>query len=179
MIETRLRRASSISASAPSIVPTRLSMSTTALEAGETGWGIVGVSLRSADTRDALSPQDGLYTLAVRSSGGRRAARYRLDRARYWWRRKTREPCLQPLPDPRTRIVTLTITEKAYLRAAGGGLDTAHPDISQRPGEGRNCRRPAWLSGGGASAVDALPASRPSPCSAATISRPMARRCTV
>ena len=39
------------------------------LAAGETGWGIVGVSLRSPDTRDALSPQDGLYTLAIRSSG--------------------------------------------------------------------------------------------------------------
>src|SRR5918996_2044564 len=37
------------------------------LAAGETGWGIVGASLRSTDTRDALAPQDGLYTLAVRS----------------------------------------------------------------------------------------------------------------
>src|ERR1700754_1380531 len=40
------------------------------LASGETGWGIVGASLRSADTRDALGPQDGLYTLAVRDSGG-------------------------------------------------------------------------------------------------------------
>src|SRR5438445_12617276 len=39
------------------------------LVAGETDWGIVGVSLRSPDTRDALAPQDGLYTLAIRSSG--------------------------------------------------------------------------------------------------------------
>ncbi|TIV04689.1 MAG: mannitol dehydrogenase family protein, partial [Mesorhizobium sp.] len=31
--------------------------------------------------------------------------------------------------DPRIRIVTLTITEKAYLRAADGSLDGAHPDI--------------------------------------------------
>ena len=31
--------------------------------AQETGaWGICGVSLRSADVRDRLSPQDGLYT---------------------------------------------------------------------------------------------------------------------
>jgi fructuronate reductase len=40
------------------------------LAAGETDWGIVGASLRSADTRDALSPQDGLYTLAVQDSSG-------------------------------------------------------------------------------------------------------------
>jgi fructuronate reductase len=36
------------------------------LAAGDTSWGIVGASLRSPATRDALKPQDGLYTLAVR-----------------------------------------------------------------------------------------------------------------
>ena len=36
------------------------------LSAGETDWGIVAASLRSPQTRDALQPQDGLYTLAVR-----------------------------------------------------------------------------------------------------------------
>jgi hypothetical protein len=36
------------------------------LAAGETSWGIIAASLRSADTRDALAPQDGLYTMAVR-----------------------------------------------------------------------------------------------------------------
>src|SRR5690349_5502353 len=40
------------------------------LAAGETEWGIVGASLQSASTRDALQPQDGLYTLAVRGSDG-------------------------------------------------------------------------------------------------------------
>lgn len=43
--------------------------------AGETGdhlgWGIVGVSLRSADTRNALAPQRGLYTVATRDADGR------------------------------------------------------------------------------------------------------------
>src|SRR5262245_53849271 len=37
---------------------------------GATDWGIVGASLRSTETRDALAPQDGLYTLAVRSGEG-------------------------------------------------------------------------------------------------------------
>ena len=36
------------------------------LSAGETGWAICGASLRSAETREALQPQDGLYTVAVR-----------------------------------------------------------------------------------------------------------------
>ena len=34
------------------------------LASGDNRWGILGVSLRSADTRDALQPQDGLYTVA-------------------------------------------------------------------------------------------------------------------
>src|SRR5690606_37448329 len=40
------------------------------LASGDKSWGIAGVSLRSADTRDALEPQDGLYTLAVRDGSG-------------------------------------------------------------------------------------------------------------
>ena len=42
------------------------------LAAGERDWGIVGASLQSASTRDALAPQDGLYTLAERGSDGER-----------------------------------------------------------------------------------------------------------
>lgn len=98
------------------------------LAAGETDWGIVGVSLRSADTRDALAPQDGLYTLAVRSSDGESL---RVVGSILSMLVAPDHPgaVLAALTDPRTRIVTLTITEKAYLRAAGGGLDAVHADI--------------------------------------------------
>lgn len=98
------------------------------LAAGETEWGITGVSLRSPDTRDALAPQDGLYTLAIRSSGGEQL---RVIGSIGSMLVAPEDPgaVLAALTDPHTRIVTLTITEKAYLRAAGGGLDTAHPDI--------------------------------------------------
>ena len=41
-----------------------------ALEPG--AWGICGVSLRSADVRDRLSPQDGLYTAVEKSPSGTR-----------------------------------------------------------------------------------------------------------
>src|SRR6478609_3095081 len=40
------------------------------LAGGALEWGIVGASLRSPETRDALAPQDCLYTLAVRSDAG-------------------------------------------------------------------------------------------------------------
>ena len=49
--------------------------------ARDPSWGIVAASLRSPDTYDALEPQDGLYTLSVRSAGGRGAAGHRLDLA--------------------------------------------------------------------------------------------------
>src|SRR5689334_24192800 len=37
---------------------------------GETDWAIVGASLRSPATRDALAPQDGLYALSIRDNHG-------------------------------------------------------------------------------------------------------------
>ncbi|WP_192258229.1 mannitol dehydrogenase family protein [Mesorhizobium silamurunense] len=95
---------------------------------GGRDWGIVGVSLRSPDTRDALAPQDGLYTLAVRDSAGEQlevvGSILSLLVAP-----EDPDAVLAALTDPRIRIVTLTITEKAYLRAADGALDEAHPDI--------------------------------------------------
>src|ERR1700740_3797937 len=38
---------------------------TDTLLASDPRWGILGVSLRSAETRDALAPQDGLYCVAT------------------------------------------------------------------------------------------------------------------
>src|SRR5207253_1275692 len=43
-----------------------------ALNADDLRWGILGASLRSPAVRDALKPQDGLYTLAVRGPEGER-----------------------------------------------------------------------------------------------------------
>ncbi|UCI30559.1 mannitol dehydrogenase family protein [Mesorhizobium sp. B4-1-4] len=113
------------------------------LAAGETDWGITGVSLRSADTRDALAPQDGLYTLAIRGSGGERL-RVIGSIGSMLVAPEDPEAVLAALTDPRTRIVTLTITEKAYLRAAGGGLDTAHSEIAH---DLRNPRMPKTAHG--------------------------------
>ncbi|TIS60839.1 MAG: mannitol dehydrogenase family protein, partial [Mesorhizobium sp.] len=95
---------------------------------GQPDWGIVGVSLRSPDTRDALAPQDGLYTLAVRDSAGEQLE---VVGSILSLLVAPEDPgaVLAALTDPRIRIVTLTITEKAYLRAADGTLDDAHPDI--------------------------------------------------
>ena len=99
------------------------------LAAGETNWGIVGASLRSTDTRDALAPQDGLYTLAVRD-GEHEDLRVIGSIVSVLVAPENPEALLDALTDPGIRIVTLTVTEKAYLRNAAGDLDTEHPDIA-------------------------------------------------
>jgi fructuronate reductase len=99
------------------------------LGAGETGWGIVGASLRNPETRDALGPQDGLYTLAIRS-GEKEDLRVVGSIMSLLVAPESPEALLDAMTDPRTRVVTLTVTEKAYLRNAAGDLDAAHPDIA-------------------------------------------------
>ena len=42
------------------------------LAAGDRRWGTIGASLRATDTRDALAPQDFLYTLSERDADGER-----------------------------------------------------------------------------------------------------------
>ncbi|MGE0280562.1 MAG: mannitol dehydrogenase family protein [Rhizobiaceae bacterium] len=98
------------------------------LNAGENDWGIVGASLRSADTRDALGPQDGLYTLSVVDGSGEKL---RVIESILSSLVAPENPgaLLDALTEPGIKIVTLTVTEKAYLRDAVGGLDERHPDI--------------------------------------------------
>ncbi|MDX6749821.1 mannitol dehydrogenase family protein [Geminicoccaceae bacterium 1502E] len=106
------------------------------LAAGDRRWGICGVSLRSPATRDALGPQDGLYTLAVRSGEGERlrvvgAVRELLVAP------EQPEALLARLCAADTRIVSLTVTEKGYCHdPATGNLDGNHPDIRHDLAEG-------------------------------------------
>jgi fructuronate reductase len=100
-----------------------------ALAGGDLGWGIIGASLRSPDTRDALAPQDGLYALAVRGPDG---SRFRVIGAlqRILVAPESPEALLRAMSDPAVRIVSLTVTEKGYCHdPATGQLDEAHPDI--------------------------------------------------
>lgn len=101
------------------------------LAAGEPGWAIAGVSMRSASVRDQLAPQDGLYTLVSldgdavedRIVGSIREALFLGDE---------RARIEQLLASPDTRLITLTVTEKAYcLASLDGGLDFDHPGIRQ------------------------------------------------
>jgi len=92
-------------------------------------WGIVGVSLRRPDTKVALTPQDGYYTVAVRDASGTQCGIIgsiiaivdaNAERGRL----------LRLMAAPAIRIVSLTVTEKGYCHdPATGQLDEHHPDI--------------------------------------------------
>jgi fructuronate reductase len=92
-------------------------------------WGICGVSLRSSATRDALGPQDGLFTLGIQSSHGL-APRIVGAVKDLIVAPESPEILADRLSDPAIRIVSLTITEKGYCHdPATGRLNADHPDI--------------------------------------------------
>lgn len=92
-------------------------------------WGILGVSLVRPDQRDRLNPQQGLYTTIERGAQGERA---RIIGCLLGVMVAPEEPLalLERLASPRTRIVSLTVTEKGYCHdPATGRLNLDHPDI--------------------------------------------------
>ncbi|WP_297584055.1 mannitol dehydrogenase family protein [Devosia sp.] len=92
-------------------------------------WGIVGASLRRPDTKEALEPQDGLYTIAVRDAAGTHP-RVIGSILSVMDANTQREELLALMADPAIRIVSLTVTEKGYCHdPATGELDTKHADI--------------------------------------------------
>jgi len=104
-------------------------------------WGICGVSLRSAEVRDRLAPQDGLYTTVEKSPAGVRRRVVGSVRE-VLFLGDERERVRGRLAAPSTRIVSLTITEKGYGHdPATGTLNFDHPDIAHdlvAPGRARS-----------------------------------------
>src|SRR5690606_20795349 len=102
---------------------------------GDTRWGIVGISLRSPDTRDALQPQRGLYTVALRDADAAGAPRESLSVVgsvmRVLVAPEDPGAAVAQIAHPDTRIVSLTITEKGYCHdPASGRLRLDDPDIA-------------------------------------------------
>jgi fructuronate reductase len=92
-------------------------------------WGIIGASLRRPDTREALEPQDFLYTLAIRDASGTtpRIIGSILD---VLDANTQRAELIETMASPAIRIVSLTVTEKGYCHdPSTGELDERHPDI--------------------------------------------------
>jgi fructuronate reductase len=100
-----------------------------ALALDQGNWGICGVSLRSADVRDRLSPQDGIYTAVEKSPAGIRRRIIGSVRE-VLFLGDQREQVETRLAAAETRIVSLTITEKGYCHdPATGKLNFRHPDV--------------------------------------------------
>lgn len=90
-------------------------------------WGIAAFTGRSAGLAEAMSEQDGLYTLVTRAADGDRAAvvgsvvaaHPATDQAA--WRRH--------LASPDVAVLTTTVTEAGYLLGRDGGLDLSSPAV--------------------------------------------------
>ena len=92
-------------------------------------WGVIGVSLRSPNVRDALVNQQFVYTAA------------QLDSEQFECRQvevisdvlvapENPTAVLRQMANPDIKIVSLTVTEKGYcFSRLTGGLDLQHPDI--------------------------------------------------
>ncbi len=94
---------------------------------GHAGWGLVGVGLRRREMKEALTAQDGLYTLVTRGPDGD-TARVVGVIVRYLFAPEESAAVLDAMADARTRVVTLTIT------GAGYGVDPATGAVAAEPG---------------------------------------------
>jgi len=94
-----------------------------------TDWGVVGVGLHSRTMKDALAPQDHLYTVVERSPDGERA-RVVGVMVDYHFAPDAPDVVLDLLTDERTRMVSLTITGSGYrLCPESGRFDADDIDI--------------------------------------------------
>jgi fructuronate reductase len=114
------------------------------LAGGDPRWGVCGVSLRSPAVREALAPQDGLYTLVELEAEVR--ARIIGSVTELLTGPEIPDAVLERLASVRTRMVSLTVTEKGYCLTPAGDLDLAHPDVAfdlTRPSAPRSAA--GWL----------------------------------
>jgi mannitol 2-dehydrogenase len=98
---------------------------------GNAAWGLCGVNLLKADyrMRDALLPQDCLYTVIERSAEGDRA-RVIGSMVNYLYAPDDTQAVIEKMASPECRIVSLTITEGGYYVNEGSGeFDQSHADI--------------------------------------------------
>lgn len=91
-------------------------------------WGIVGASLRHAGAPDAISAQDGLYTVETLAETPCYRVMGVLREALFAPRDQARLRAVLASHD--VHAVTLTVSEKGYCLDGNGRLDFSHPDIA-------------------------------------------------
>lgn len=97
---------------------------------GDATWAYCGVTQRSRSVLDQLEPQDGLFTVLVRS--GDEARPHVVGAARdLLFAGGDPDGLTSRLAAPGTRVVTLTVTEKGYRHdPSTGHLQASDPDVS-------------------------------------------------
>lgn len=101
---------------------------------GERHWGVLGVSLRHADVRDALAPQGFDYTLSLRDADEHGTPRERRETLHSLLgvlvAPEDPQAVLEAIAAQATRIVSLTVTEKGYHHdPATGTLKVDDPGL--------------------------------------------------
>ena len=91
-------------------------------------WGIAGFTGRSGDLAEALTPQDGVFTLVERGAMRDRAEHIGSIAAAYPASAISR--LLAVIAAPETAIVTLTVTEAGYLLTPDGSPDLESPALA-------------------------------------------------
>lgn len=96
-------------------------------------WGICGVGVMPSDQRmrDALTAQDGLYTLMVKPANGQYEASVIGSIVDFLYAPDDPEAVLGVMAAPSTRIVSLTITEGGYnFNQVTGEFDLDNADVA-------------------------------------------------
>jgi len=101
------------------------------LASGDLRWGICGAGVISADMKNALTPQGGLYTLCARG-GETRDLRVIGSITEILGGAEDAPLVLERMADPGICIVSITVTEKGYyLDPASGEINLAAPPIQR------------------------------------------------
>ncbi len=100
------------------------------LGAGHDGFAVTGIALQKFDVPQQLNPQDGLYSV-LSLSNDEPSVRVIGCIERVLHAPSQRAAVLARMADPRTWLITLTITEKGYCHhPSSGALNREHPDIA-------------------------------------------------
>lgn len=100
-----------------------------AMKASGEDWGITGVSLQSAGTRDRLRPQGWAYTAVELGPDGEKPQIVDVLR-NVLVAPEDPQAVLDAMTAPEVEIVSLTVTEKGYCHEPSTGrLNREHPDI--------------------------------------------------
>ncbi|MCZ4549139.1 mannitol dehydrogenase family protein [Gordonia rubripertincta] len=99
---------------------------------GSRTWAICGVGVLPSDARmrDALVPQDGLYTLTLKHPDGTVETSVIGSIAQYLYAPDDPEAVIAKMAAPETHIVSLTVTEGGYnFSPTTGAFDTSNPAV--------------------------------------------------